>query len=70
MAIPIGLSNSRTIEPGAPIPLFLTHVGGALSYPFNHQYDVSPDGQRFLMNTVIDEAPSPITVILNWKAKP
>jgi hypothetical protein len=25
--------------------------------------------QRFLMNTVTDEPTSPITVILNWKAK-
>jgi hypothetical protein len=45
-------------------------VGGALSYPWNQEYDVSHDGQRFLMNTIIEEAPSPITVILNWKAKP
>ena len=33
-------------------------------------YMVSPDGQRFLMNTIIEEATSPLTVILNWKAKP
>ncbi len=71
MAVPIRIaSNSQTIEAGSPVPLFATHVGPALSYPFNQQYDVSPDGQRFLMNTIIDEAPSPITVILNWKAKP
>jgi len=37
-----------------------------LSYPYNQQYDVSPDGQRFLINTIIDEVPSPIRVILNW----
>jgi len=37
-----------------------------LSYPYNQQYDVSPDGRRFLMNTIIDEVPSPITIILNW----
>jgi len=37
-----------------------------LSYPYNQQYDVSPDGQRFLINTIIDEVPSPIWVILNW----
>jgi hypothetical protein len=29
---------------------------------------VVPDGQRFLINTVIDEpAASPISVILNWR---
>jgi len=72
MAVPIRLaSNTQTIEAGSPIPLFATRVGGALSFPFNQQYDVSSDGQRFLMNTVTDEeAAAPITVILNWKAKP
>jgi hypothetical protein len=35
------------------------------------QYAVSRDGQRFLMNTRIEDvATSPITVILNWKPKP
>ena len=71
MSVPIRLSaNTQTMEPGAPVPLFPTHVNGALTYPFNQQYDVSQDGQRFLMNTIIEEAPTPITVILNWKAKP
>ena len=63
-------SDAQTIEAGTPIPLFATHVGGAISLPFRQQYDVSPDGQRFLMNTITEEAASPITVILNWKPKP
>ena len=67
--IPQG-SNAQTIEAGMPVPLFATHVGGAISLPFRQQYEVSPDGQRFLMNTIIEEAASPITVILNWKPKP
>jgi Tol biopolymer transport system component/tRNA A-37 threonylcarbamoyl transferase component Bud32 len=73
MAVPIRIaSNAQTIEAGSPVPLFATRVGGALflSGIGNQQYDVSLDGQRFLMNTIIEEAPSPITVILNWKAKP
>jgi hypothetical protein len=71
MAVPIRVaSTAQTIEVGSPVPLFATRVGGELSYPFNWEYDISPDGQRFLMNTIIEEAPSPITVILNWKAKP
>ena len=37
----------------------------------NPQYVVAPDGQRFLMNTVVEDAnTSPITVVLNWKVKP
>jgi hypothetical protein len=68
MAVPIQLaSNAQTLDAGTPTPLFTTRVGGAVSAPFKQQYDVSPDGQRFLMNTVTDEAAAPITVILNWK---
>jgi hypothetical protein len=30
-------------------------------------YDVSPDGQKFLMNTVVEQgAPAPLTITLNW----
>jgi hypothetical protein len=48
----------------------LTHVGGSVQV-FRQQYVVSSDGQRFLMNTVSEDASaSPITVILNWKGKP
>ena len=34
-----------------------------------HEFDVSPDGQRFLIGTVIGDtkAPAP-TVLLNWTA--
>jgi Tol biopolymer transport system component len=71
MSVPMRIGpNNQTMEPGTPVPMFPTHIGGALSYPFNQQYDVSADGQRFLMNTIVEEAPSPITVILSWKAKP
>jgi hypothetical protein len=30
------------------------------------QYDVSPDGQRFLMNVAKQTAAVPVTVVLNW----
>jgi hypothetical protein len=69
MAVPIQVAaNGQTVEPGSPIPLFATQVGGVLQTVYKQQYMVSPDGQRFLMNTVTEEATSPITVILNWKA--
>jgi hypothetical protein len=71
MAVPIGMtSRGANIESGAPVPLFTTRVGGALPVTWRPQYTVSPDGQRFLMNTVAEEAPEPITVILNWNPRP
>jgi len=71
-AVPIRFaSGGQTIEAGTPTPLFATRVGGALAQTdVNPPYVVAPDGQRFLMSTVVDDAnTSPITVILNWKAK-
>ena len=71
MAVPMTLpSTGNAAEAGTPVPLFPTHIGGAVQSPLKHQYIVSPDGQRFLMSTVSEEATAPITVILNWKAKP
>ena len=35
------------------------------------QYAVSPDGQQFLMNRLIEDlVTTPVTLILNWKPKP
>jgi hypothetical protein len=49
----------------------------SLQRPVRHAYGTAansttnlPPGQRFLMNAIIEQVPSPITVILNWKAKP
>jgi Tol biopolymer transport system component len=68
MAVPIRVSDAQSLDVGVAVPLFATHVGGAIQSS-TQQYAVSPDG-RFLMNTVSEEAAAPITVILNWKPKP
>jgi hypothetical protein len=45
-------------------------VGEAVQDVHRQQYMVSPDGQRFLTNSIIEKAnASPITIILNWKPK-
>jgi eukaryotic-like serine/threonine-protein kinase len=69
MAVPIHIaSNGQDIERGMAMPLFPTHVGGALQGVTGAQYVVSRDGQRFLMNTVTNEiTTTAIRVILNWK---
>jgi hypothetical protein len=49
---------------GTVRPLFNARPGGP-----NYVYDVTPDGQRFLVNTLVDEAASaPITLVVNWPA--
>jgi len=71
MAAPVRLpSSGQAIEIGAPVPLFTTRVVGGPVNVQKQQYVVSPDGQRFLVNTLLEEAgTSHITVILNLKSK-
>lgn len=59
--------GADTIEFAEPKALFKTRMLSAFGAV--HEFDVSPDGQRFLIGTIVGElnAPSP-TVILNWPA--
>src|SRR5262245_24920013 len=70
IAVPIRFSsNGQSVELGAPATLFQTQVGDAWQGVTGPQYMVSPDSQRFLMDTVVEEpVTSPITILLNWKA--
>src|SRR5262249_17532726 len=70
MATPVKLSpDGQSLEPGTSVALFPVRIaGGPLSNPARQQYAVSPDGQRFLVNSVADEnAAPPITLIYHWK---
>ena len=52
-------------EVAAVKPLFATRIGTG----GNYRYDVSADGQRFLIDTITEqEASMPITIVLNWNA--
>jgi serine/threonine protein kinase len=63
-------TGGQVADPGPAISLFTTHVGGASQPQDEQQYAVSSNGDRFLMNVVTQEtSASPITVILNWKAR-
>jgi hypothetical protein len=71
MAAPVTFKG-QAIEAGKPSALFSTHIvgGGTGRDVFNrHEYAVSREG-RFLVNEQIDDYPTPITLILNWKPKP
>ena len=70
MAVPLRWgANGETVEAGTPVSLFQAHVSGMPTG--QTQYVVSSDGQRFLMNRLIDDiVTSPITMILNWKPQP
>ena len=65
MAVPVGPgTGSQAIDVLAPTPLFTAPVGDVLPANSRQQYVVSPDGQRFLLNTEIADGSAPIVVIL------
>jgi Tol biopolymer transport system component len=65
MAAPI-TATGTTLTPGAPVALFNTRIyGGGVDNGQGRQYDVTRDG-RFLINTVLDAASAPITLLQNW----
>ena len=68
MAVPIKLGTT-TIDAGVPVPLFQTRIEGAGgASDIFHQYDVSANGQRFLVNDREESAPAPrVTVVVNWQ---
>jgi hypothetical protein len=66
MAAPIE-AKGATLEPGRPVALFRTRIyGGGTDINVGTNYDVARDG-RFLINTVLYDVASPITLIQHWK---
>jgi len=57
--------RGATLEVGAVRALFEIRRGGP-----GYVYDVTPDGQRFLINTPVEqkEPPAPVTLVVNWTA--
>jgi serine/threonine protein kinase/Tol biopolymer transport system component len=62
MAVP--LTAGETFDMGQPTALFQTHLETVTGFVW-HQYDVSRDGQRFLVNSPEAISPSPLTVVVN-----
>jgi hypothetical protein len=65
MAAPV--RSSESFEVGAPVPIFEFRAGtlSTILAP----YAVTAEGQRFLINTVVETEPNaPLTVVVNWAA--
>jgi len=64
----VPLTTERSLELGPGVPLFRTRliVSGSESTGLPTQYDVTSDGQRFLVRYPPTDTGPPITVVLNW----
>jgi hypothetical protein len=67
MSVPMNVgADGHSLRAGAPVALFAAKVGPLHGVAL-HSYIVSPDGRRFLLERVIEEAAAPISIILNWR---
>jgi serine/threonine protein kinase len=62
----VDVNPQQSFEVGAPKLLFQTTVA---RYEAPNRYAVSRDGQRFLINSAVEEVSHTMTVVLNWTAE-
>jgi Tol biopolymer transport system component len=63
----VAVDASRVFKPAIPRPLFATMINHLWDDARNH-YDVSLDGERFLVARPIEHLGSlPVTVVVNWR---
>jgi len=64
--------SASTFEVATPVPLFETRtvspIGQNIGITGRNQYDVAPDGRRFLIDAPVAGSSKPITVVVNWPA--
>ena len=62
--------KGSVFQVGAVKALFDVSQRAGARNPYAYQYDVTPDGQRFLLNYLLrpQELNPPITVVMNWDA--
>lgn len=64
----VEVESGESFVAGAAVPLFEFRAGNA--QPSLAPYAVTGDGQRFLLNAIVEIEPNaPPTVVLNWTAE-
>ncbi len=64
----VDITTTPTVKVGKPRRLFGGRYSHTLAGAFWPDYDVTPDGQRFLMvkSSETSELPNHVNVVLNW----
>ncbi len=66
--VAVQVSTGAPFSVGGREPLFHSRMPPTLA-PFRTSYDVTADGERFLVNSIVaDPESTPITVLVNWRA--
>jgi eukaryotic-like serine/threonine-protein kinase len=65
----VSVKTDDNFQAGVPTPLFKIDSAKGIYSTVASEYDVTADGQRFLVNMAVAEARSlPFTVVVNWTA--
>jgi len=68
--IAVAVNTGSNFEAKPPVTLFQTHTRQPISFMDAFSYDVTADGQRFLINTRAEEPnAAPLSIILNWASE-
>ena len=66
----VAVKTGRNFDPGTPEVLFQANPREMLATSEQFSYEVSQNGQKFLINTHLKTTMTPLSVVLNWSAKP
>jgi hypothetical protein len=66
MAAPVTIGAN--FDAGTPVALFQANPREMVAITERFAYDVSKDGQRFLINTQLKSALTPMSVVMSWTA--
>ncbi|HXZ32869.1 MAG TPA: hypothetical protein VEH30_11360 [Terriglobales bacterium] len=58
-----------SFDAGTPTALFQANPRELVATSEQVSYDVTADGQKFLVNTQLKSGTMPMSVVLNWAAK-
>jgi Tol biopolymer transport system component len=64
----VDVTLSPAFKAAAPKVLFQAPIWGGGASTNQDRWDMTPDGKRFLINTIAGETSTPLTVVLNWQA--
>ncbi len=63
----VAVKGGASFEADVPVALFEFRAGGNFISPY---FDVTKDGQKFLLSTIVEtEAVTPLTIVVNWAAE-
>jgi len=66
----VAVTAGATFKAETPIGLFQTHRRLQVGVPDVSSYDVTGDGQKFIILTRVDEASAaPLSILLNWASE-